>query len=361
MTRISMFLVVFVLLISSCSGDKKPEYEKIRYERYIIPAEGAYIEMEIDSITPLNELIDSLEYNTELYETGKEYWIGYNDLMYSIAVYSDEAIAPLLNFIKKSSNIEARYAACYTLHFIGIRCRVVGRFREEFYNKKVREALLSLLTDGELQSLVMELLVRDPWVSDIPVLINTMDKLSSDCWAMSKGLLLYGLEKDIPFELHVPDSIKKLYVQIPDIKRGYTKQEFINAVFKTMKDVHSEIIVVEDTLLSYNFRYDPINLGYVWDLGNELERKRINASAYRSKVSVSELIDDVYWMGYSDIRNNYLYTMQEGRLYLISANTAKKMWLDWWGTKSGIYKKDLIGKDYSQRKFHSLQLDLLKN
>lgn len=361
MIKISMFLLVLILFISSCSSDKKPEYEKIRYERYIIPVEGTYIEMEIDSITPLNKLIDSLEYNVELYETGKGYWIGYNDLMCSIAIHSDGAIEPLLKFIKRSSNIEAKYAACYTLHFIGIRCRVVGRFREEFHNKKARKALLSLLEDNELQSLVMELLIRDPWVSDVPVLMSTMSKSSFDCWPISKGLLLYGLEKDMPFELLVPDSIKKLYIKIPDIKSGYTKQEFINAVFKNMKVVHSEIIVVEDTLLSYNFLYDPISLGYVWDSDNELERKRINASANRSKVSVNELVDDVCWMGYCDLGNNYLYTMTDGKLHIISAKTTKSIWLDWWDTRSDIYKNNLIDKDYSQRKFPRIEFELLKN
>lgn len=356
MMRILMSLIVLVLIMSSCSGNKKPKYEKIRYERYQIPIEGGVIRMQIDSIAPLNHLVESLEYDSDLYETGKGYWIGYNDLMFSIAIHSDGAIQSLLNFIKNSTDIETKSAACYTLHLIGIKCKVVDRYREEFHNKNAREALLSLLDDDELQPLVMELLIRDPWTSDIPVLMNTMNKSSTDCWAISNGLLLYGLEEDIPFELHVPDSIKKLDVKIPDIKGGYTKQEFINTVFAKMKDIHSDALFIEDTFLSYNFRYDPVYLGDIWRWDDGLERKNINILGDRSKISVGELVEHVSWMGYCDLGNNYLYTMKDRKLHIMSPKTTKSIWLDWWNAKSGTYKKDLMSKNYSQRKFHGLQL-----
>jgi len=75
--------------------------------------------------------------------TGKAYWIGYTDDMYSIAAHNDAAIPPLLELIEQTKNPKAAYGAVLTIHLIGIERTVKGRFYEEFKNKKARAALLS--------------------------------------------------------------------------------------------------------------------------------------------------------------------------------------------------------------------------
>jgi hypothetical protein len=62
--------------------------------------EGGWQHVAIDTNTPLPQLIKRLDSNWREIETGKGYWIGYTDDMYSIAAHGDEAIDPLLNFIK---------------------------------------------------------------------------------------------------------------------------------------------------------------------------------------------------------------------------------------------------------------------
>ncbi|HLO61208.1 MAG TPA: hypothetical protein VK179_20830 [Bacteroidales bacterium] len=179
------------------SNAVRQEENKIRFSAYFIPVEGGHIDMKLDSITPVDSLIPQLRYKNQLYETYKGYWIGYNDLMFSIAVYSERAIKPLIDFID-TTNIESRIPAIYTLHLIGINCRIAGRTYEQFSNKQARRALLSLLVKYDsLQPLIMSLLNRDPKESDIPVLLNIMDSVKTNCWAITKALNTYHL-KDAP-------------------------------------------------------------------------------------------------------------------------------------------------------------------
>ena len=131
--------------------------------QYVRPVEGGGMVVSIDSITPLPEMLARLNGKWEFIETGKAYWIGYTDDMFSIAARRESAIQPLLEFIRNSANPQGKYGAVYCLHLIGINCRIVGRFKEEFANKKAREALLSLLIYPEIAPVIIRLLMRDPW------------------------------------------------------------------------------------------------------------------------------------------------------------------------------------------------------
>ena len=159
--KYTFIIISFVLLIGCTrSQSQKP---KIKYSGYYIPVEGGRIDMKLDSVTPLSELITELETKNKLYETGKGYWIGYNDLMFSIAVYSESAIEPLVSFIENTNSYESKFAALLTLHLIGIDCKIAGRTFEEFSNTKAREALIRLLSkNNSLQTRIILLLIRDP-------------------------------------------------------------------------------------------------------------------------------------------------------------------------------------------------------
>ena len=71
----------------------------------ILPVEGGGIRMKIDSTAPISELINRLNSIWQFLETGKLYWIGYTEDMFSIAARKDAAIQPLLNFIDTSQNL----------------------------------------------------------------------------------------------------------------------------------------------------------------------------------------------------------------------------------------------------------------
>lgn len=223
MIRYIIVAILFELLFG-CKSNVGQE-QKIVFSGYSIPIAGGHIDMKLDSITPLTELIPQLRSNNKLYETGKGYWIGYNDLMFSIAVYSDTAIKPLADFIDTTTNYDSKVAAIYTLHLIGIKCRLAGRTHEEFTNIKAREEILKLMAKHDsLQTLIMTLLIRDPRESDIPILLNIMNTSKTDCWSISNGLMNYNLN-NVPRELRPSnDYFYNVFIQEKDDRLALTKK-----------------------------------------------------------------------------------------------------------------------------------------
>jgi len=168
--------ILLVIVVSQCCAqhtyiDRAPSGR----ENYL-PVEGGSIHMNIDSTTSLATLIKRLSGKWELLETGKMYWIGYTDDMFSIAARGREAINPLVHLVEANSNSQAKLGAIYTPHLIGIRRRIVGRFVEAFVNTSARKALLYLLKYPDWQPMIMQLLIRDPWLSDVPDLIACMQR-----------------------------------------------------------------------------------------------------------------------------------------------------------------------------------------
>jgi len=182
------FLVIIILLMFIGCKKEQHQVQKIRHRNYCVPVEGSRIDIRIDSKSTIKELIPRLITNHKLYETFKGYWIGYNDLMFSIAVHSDSAIVPLLDFIDTTNCNQAKFAALYTIHLIGINCEIKGREYEEFVDLKARNALFKLLAQNNyLRTEVMLLLIRDPRESDVPKLFNILNSTTTDCWQITSG------------------------------------------------------------------------------------------------------------------------------------------------------------------------------
>ena len=168
---------------------------------------GGGTHVHIDKKTPLIKLIHRLEKKWQFEETFKAYWIGYTDDMYSIAAYKDKAIDPLIKYIHETNSPSARVGAVYTLHLIGINSKIVGRFEEDFENDKARSALLSLLNEPDLQELILSLLIRDPWPTDVPVLFSILEKGTPNEWAFAKAFQRYNIQgrpvhQDLPKEFN---------------------------------------------------------------------------------------------------------------------------------------------------------------
>ncbi|MES2486450.1 MAG: hypothetical protein V4581_10970 [Bacteroidota bacterium] len=179
-----------------------------------LPVEGGGIASEIDSLTPLNTLINKLNNEWDFNETGKAYWIGYTNDMFSIASHNDAAIPLLVNFFKSTQNKKGKTGALYTLHLIGINRTITGRFTEDFVNPIARVALLNLLEDEEFIGVIMELLKRDPWQSDIPRLFEIIRKNYNDSavYPIINALERYRIER-LPINNYIPDSINDLIIR----------------------------------------------------------------------------------------------------------------------------------------------------
>lgn len=288
----------------------------------LLPVEGGSIRMKIDSITPLNKLIDKLNDNWQFLETGKAYWIGYTDDMFSIASRGDSAIPALLDFFAKTRNKKGKIGVLFTLHLIGIDRTIVGRFSEEFKNTAARSALLNLLPDSAFTYPIMELLMRDPWKSDIPYLFQILQREENEetCWPIINSLNRYNIT-DLPVTSYLPDSLLNLSVMLY-VENEKTPERDINfnaqikkALLK-FRSQYPEQIDVEDKLLDNELsKYFTTELDSILNIGTfffTLGIQRHNP------------------FGYVEIGCKLQYYVDNGKLYFITIGTARQRLLKWW-------------------------------
>lgn len=286
--------------------------------------------VKLDTNTPLSVLIGRLNGDWEEVPTLKAYWFGYTHDMYSIAAHDDEAIAPLLSFLKSTHSPHAKYGAILTLHLIGIDRRITGRFEEEFKNPRARDALLDCLADDSLRDNAMLMLIRDPWPSDVPRLMEVMSSSPSDCWTIVNGLFRYHL-KNIPFHQAIADQLANkpvLFVRPED----YDSDQFFWDILESMKAVAGKSLVLEDGLLQkklWGYSHIAFGGGYA---GQEEE-------------GFAKLLNDVVMsnptFSYCNLGNRIQYFVDDGIVHICSSATAKIRWLKWWDTQSKEYKSEL--------------------
>jgi len=219
--------------------------------KYVAARAGGGRAVSYDTITPLVELIKKLAKPWEFTDTEKGYWIGYTDDMYSIARYKNKAIEKLTDFIDTSRSQRAREGALYTLHLIGINFRVVGRFIEDFENQNARNALLKYLDDNELNGTVVSLIKRDPWLSDIPKLMQYLSGTNGDYSKVLVALQRYEFDGK-PLEQMITDSIfgKNVSVNDPD----FTGLHSINMLISFQKALAPYFIVDKEITESPEWR-----------------------------------------------------------------------------------------------------------
>src|SRR4051812_30158609 len=83
-----------------------------------LAVEGGGRYVSVDAAIPLDTLLARLSESWQFVETGKMYWIGYTQDMFSIAARGDVAIEPLFHLAEQSTNENAKIGAVYTLHLI---------------------------------------------------------------------------------------------------------------------------------------------------------------------------------------------------------------------------------------------------
>jgi hypothetical protein len=298
-----------------------------RYQNYL-PVEGGSIYMRIDSTTALNDLIDRLSGNWRFIETGKSYWIGYTNDMFSIAARGNSAIAPLVNVVENSSSRGAKLGAIYTIHLIGIHRTIVGRFDEQFVDTNARNALLYLLKYPEWQPTIMTLLIRDPWKSDVSTLIESLRNIDSDCWAIVGGLNQYKLG-NAPFQQDIPYNLRNMTIKIrysnPNVlEHNFDFEGQMQEVFDFLIGLKNDSIIVEKALLG-----QPLWGNIRSKLGDA------DSGDHFLTLSVHEFLHPWSRSLFHELGNKFQYYVDNGKLYLCSAYSAKKRWIGWWNNEAG--------------------------
>lgn len=319
-------LLLFLLLITT-SLIAQQEYVDTppTGKQNYLPYEGGSVLIVVDSTVSLDTLIRRLNTDWQLGFTGKGYWIGYTPNMFSIAARKDKAIQPLLNFIDSSSNLHARIGAIYCLHLIGIDRRIAGRFYEEFFNMEARKALLYSLKYSELQPTIMELLIRDPRLSDVPKIVDAMCNSNDNCWTLVNGLNRYEL-KNLPILQSVPDTVMNISVGLKYSKSNVIENDFdfegqFHELLDSIKNLNNNYLIVEETLLHSN----------LWGkrkykLANGWVRKKVQG------VHIGKFLDEITKVDYLRLGNKLSYYVDSNRVFICSSETAKNKICDWWRT-----------------------------
>jgi len=174
-TQILIFAVLSGVLLLGCNREDQLDVPPDGTTYLRATANGYHNHIVTpDLTTPFSEILKRFELGWHFECTGKTYWIGYTDDMYSIASRGEAAIPLILDFVANTKSKRAKLAAVYSIHLIGINCIVAGRFTENFESKVARQALLSLLDDKDIAVNVVKLLTRDPWETDLSKLFNKL-------------------------------------------------------------------------------------------------------------------------------------------------------------------------------------------
>jgi hypothetical protein len=279
-------------------------------------ARAGYLEnVSIDSTTPLIVLVGKLEEAWDFIETGKAYWIGYTDNMYSIACYNDKAINILVDFIENTESLRGRIGALYTLHLIGIKCHIVGRFHEAFLDTLARKAIISYLNDPDLHETVVFLLMRDPWETDLPYLMEYLSKTDKDYSKLLSALQRYGF-KNKPFGQNLPKEMTSREIEVKTVEQ-YSRQPIEDML--ALKHALGDSILIDNEILS----------SQEW-IESELSLKSgsVKSEYQRIGTLIENLSNSTF--SYCTFSNRFFYVYQDNIIHIYGPTRAREIWLDWW-------------------------------
>ena len=298
--------------------------------------EGGSQHVGIDTNTPLPQLIKRLESDWKEVPTGKAYWIGYTDDMYSIAAHGEEAIDPLLNFIKNSKSTKARYGALLTLHLIGIESKIAGRFHEKFKNKRVRNYFYELLNDESLRDQVILLLVRDPWPDDLSHLFTLLGHLSDDkCKPLVNALFRYN-PTNSSFGGNLPKDSEGAHVAVV-VPGAVTEIGELYVFTKEQPDEGfdriNKLIDLDTNIVTQS--QDAGGQRIVWKFRDSTEARN-RFSPYFSGRDVHKVVYDAllndrdFIFRYCDLSDPFNFQVTGTNICIITPAAAKARWLKWW-------------------------------
>lgn len=315
-------LITALFLLAGLSHSKTLEALPTNKE-YIRWVMGGGEPVTIDSHTPLGDLVERLNLDWELVFTGKSYWIGYTDDMYSIAAHGDAAIPLLLDLIKSNKSITGSYGAILTLHLIGIDGTVTGRFHEEFKNPKARAALLSLIDNDLWRTWVISLLARDPWKTDIPVLVTHLQQADFLDISVINALFRY-VKTGFPFRQDISTTWERIPLHYEDLNNRFKIGEL-----RILKQNKTVTVRNPDLIYQYS-SHGAVNRSLKLEphgkiLPKELTGKEIYELLYNLFLLSQDKVSIFSFLGSDDHLWHYV---ENGQIIIVDAEVAKKRWLD---------------------------------
>ena len=320
-------IFIVLLLIIRLSASAQSDSGRRSDWRNHRSTEGSGMDVPIDTVTPLPQLINKLTTDWKFVMTGKAYWIGYTDDMFSIANHGNEAIPLLTGFIDTIHSVKAKEGAIYTLHLIGINSTIVERFFEEFKNRDARNALLKYIGDTELTTTVAYLLNRNPWQTDIPKLMAYLEVPGRDYSKVLSALRMYEVNNS-PLHQTISGTIFQRRVRIKTTDYNGIKQVY--ALAKFQKKFKKNFIVDKEITSSREWT----------NSFKELSAGKI----VRKSASVIACLKTDYLSSYCGYSEQYDYSFDGNTVTVYGPSKARGIWLDWWKNISQKEKEQTFYK-----------------
>lgn len=321
-----VLLIGFIFTIQAC---KEPIKSTTKYA--FRPVEGGPDSVLIDTRTSLKQLILRLEQPWKFVETGKGYWIGYTDDMYSIAYHKDNAVKPLLNLIKTSDSLNTKLGCLYTLHLIGINSHVAGRTYEEFKDTVSRKAILSLIGDKQLKATAISLLSRDPWLFDIPYLIDYISKSDSNNLDILRALRPYLIKlKERPLWQDLPKEILDKNITIKT--NNFWSHPIADII--ALKNTLKKRVEIDEDILKSKAWHDGL-VAFASDTGEVRNATYINEKEYifiKPHISNINSFNENRYEYFTDFFHDerFIYSYHDETLYIFGPRKAREILLKWW-------------------------------
>jgi len=315
--KIYFFIVLSLLAISNTVKGQTIDSASYGNENFRAVMGGGE-RVNHDTKTPLIKLIQKLEEPWELVPTFKAYWIGYTDNMYSIADYKNEAIPFLVKFIDTATNNKARIGGLYALHLIGIDEKVEGRFSENFVRKNARVAIIRYLNDRSLNETVIFLLMRDPWLSDIPQLMDYLSQHNKNYSKVLSALQRYDFgNKPVAQEID-PDLLSKKITILHTDSNPPSSRYSIDKLIAYQKEFGQRFFVDRE-----------IEESPEWQESKDRLSKMKNYKRFEDfEFGFSFAVGDVF--NFCNFQESFFYTFGDHKLNLYGPIKTREIWLDWW-------------------------------
>lgn len=319
---IHIFIVLIIGLSASAQTDSNSAFDSRNY----LAVEGGGYKVPIDSVTTLPQLVSKLATDWKLVMTGKAYYIGYTDDMFSIANHGNQAIPLLTHFIDTTNTAKAKIGALLVLHLIGINSTIAGRVFEEFKNKNAREALLKYLGDTSLHNNVLSLLMRDPWLTDIPTFMAYLELPERDYAKALSALRRYEINNP---PLNQPISGSVFQKRVKYKTTGRYRSEQMHGLISFQKKLEKHLIIDNEITNSTKW-------------ANSVKELSIEKTSTQS-ISVIHY----FYAGFgsfSDFSDLFDYSFDGKTVTVYGPLKAREIWLSWWKS---------IPKDEKERAFYN--------
>ncbi|MBX7222561.1 MAG: hypothetical protein K1Y36_21620 [Blastocatellia bacterium] len=278
-----------------------------------LPMEGGGITIQLDRRTPLPQLVQRLESNWELRVTGKGYWIGFTDDMFSIAAYKEAALPHLQRLMSSTQSAHTKQGVALTAHLIGLNSCINRRMSEPFKSEAARRFLCHWLKDQDVQIQILTLLIRDPHLTDIPYLIEQLKTGTPHAWGFVKALQRYPISNK-PVHTELPKELGLLECPPTNAKPGVT-DEYLTSMLT--------IIDALQKTEGVNFQIEPhlVDSDFFGDMKF--------ASSYPVKGRFGGLLSEITATGFCWLGLKLEYFVEDHKVVLCGMETARQRWLDW--------------------------------